>query len=95
MKTSIQIRHTSYQTIVDLVNTADDLFDKGKFKQAIQYYAQVINHTEGKPIANLTYALYMKDCANREIDKAKNKSLSGGQAKVFPASSGNSQSIAS
>lgn len=64
----------SFQKIVlQLIQTADNLAETGKYLEAIQCYSQVIDLNAS--FADLTYALYMRSNAYKaigDIKKARN-----------------------
>mgnify|MGYP002467667684 CR=1 FL=1 len=51
--------------IEELMNLAENLFDRENFKQCIVNYTQVIQYNP--TLHDLTYALYMRGCAYEEI----------------------------
>jgi len=51
--------------IDELMNLAENLFDRAEYRKCITHYTKVIHNNPGLP--NLTYALYMRGCAYEEI----------------------------
>lgn len=58
----------------ELISKAENLFESGKFKEAINLYTQVIDQRKYLSLARLTYVFYMRGKAYKEIgnlDKAR------------------------
>lgn len=65
--------HQAKSIILQLIQTADNLAETGKYLEAIQCYSQVIDLNAS--FADLTYALYMRSSAYKaigDIKKARN-----------------------
>ncbi|EAY30882.1 tetratricopeptide repeat domain protein [Microscilla marina ATCC 23134] len=58
----------------ELINKAEDLFESGKFEEAIMVYTEVINQRKYLSLARLTYVFYMRGRAYKatgDLDKAR------------------------
>lgn len=61
-----QLPEASKKLITELMNTAENLYDKGDFTEAIRYYTQLMAYSDTLLPANLYYVLYMRGCAYKE-----------------------------
>lgn len=65
--------------ITELMNLAENLFDRGAFEECIRHYSTVIQSVPA--LAHMTYALYMRGCAYEEIGEVDNACDDWQQAK--------------
>ncbi|EAY31369.1 hypothetical protein [Microscilla marina] len=64
---SVQTAQAYQQMMIKLMNTAEQMYDEGQFKQAIQYYDQVLTQRDNLSKADLTYMLYMRGSTQKEL----------------------------